>query len=229
MIVNSAFPWQYYLNTSINASWQTQVVSFAVNKWIVPYFTDYNVNAYRKFIFLAAAKALWYDSYQEPDTWYINPNLPCSPQIVNGYFLPTTNNNSTYNANKKDYIDNGYITSVQQFICNNWSFVKSGTESSVWVCDSSLYTYVSWTKSCVFNSNWQLPNNELPSINPSTPSYPNYWYNCPAQSFRGTYATYYALETNNWETTYPVSGNFRATLKCVNWIFQTIVEENLNF
>ncbi len=57
MMVKASFP-DYAYDATQGTSWQDQVVAFAVNKAIVPTFTDYNTPATRGFVFEAGNNAM---------------------------------------------------------------------------------------------------------------------------------------------------------------------------
>ena len=58
MIVNSIYWSEYQYDSTKWNSWQEQVVNFAVDKWIVDNFSDYDIPATRGFVFEVAANAL---------------------------------------------------------------------------------------------------------------------------------------------------------------------------
>jgi len=53
MLIKSIW-FDYFYNTNSNKSWQEQIVSFVVQKWVVKEFTDYNEKATRWWVFIVA-------------------------------------------------------------------------------------------------------------------------------------------------------------------------------
>lgn len=76
MIVTAVYWNEYSFDSSKWWSWQSQVVDFASNKWIVENFWDYNMPATRWFVFRVATNALdikdWNAIFvweKKPDDW----------------------------------------------------------------------------------------------------------------------------------------------------------------
>lgn len=69
MIVTALYWKEYSYDSSKWWSWQSQVVDFAANKWIVENFADYNVPATRWFVFRVAANWLDIKDWKDIFVW----------------------------------------------------------------------------------------------------------------------------------------------------------------
>ena len=70
MMVKAVFP-EYSYDSSENSPWQEQVINFAVSKWAVNYFYDFDTSATRGFVFEVAYNLINWNIEKTHITWLV--------------------------------------------------------------------------------------------------------------------------------------------------------------